>query len=357
MTTSAGDGLTCPVHPGEPAVAACVVCGRLVCVECRVIGPDGLTRCTEHATTPLGALDDEPAKPSAEPAADERPADHAANAPSADHPRGTAPEVDPATPEVNAAEAEPRPAPEPPADDRWSGPSMGRPSPGSTHSTGPSSSPPSGDHPVAVAAPHRPPESGPPPAVDEGPAPIPWEHPGVGPDALAFFRTTREALLGPTRYMGRIPWQRNDFYTPLLFALMAGIIGQVGLVGQSAFMPLPAPIALPGLPALPAWVALLLALPLSPVVLTLSLFVKAGLGHLLLRMAGQPPRPFEATFRVFAYAEVASLLLVVPMIGLYASRFYVIFLLLTGLRFAQGAGFAAALLAMLPTLVLQWVLV
>lgn len=314
MKAPAGDGLTCPVHPGTPATAACVDCGRLVCAACRRVGDDGLTRCLDRCGVAPGA--EQEVEPGAGP--------H----PGADPP----PEPTEQPPGEPTIKRPPDPRPERPVE---------RPV----------------ERAVAVPAPHRPPEAGPPPPVVEGPTPIPWEHPGVSKDAVAFVRTVREALLGPTRYMGRIPWLRGDLFNPLLFALMAGIIGQVGLVVQSVFMPLPAPITLPGLPALPAWVALLLALPLSPLIITASLYIKAGLGHLLLRMAGQPPRPFEATFRVFAYAEVASLLLVVPMLGLYASRFYVIFLLLTGLRFAQGAGFAAALLAMLPTLVLQWVLV
>jgi hypothetical protein len=111
-----------------------------------------------------------------------------------------------------------------------------------------------------------------------------------------------------------------------------------------------------GLAALPPGMALATA-PLLPLLVTVALFMKALAAHAMLRVAGSPPRPFEATFRVYAYAEVASLLLIVPWVGPYAARFYVIFLLLTGLRFAQGAGFSASLLAMAPTLLLMWVLV
>ncbi|MCB9527056.1 MAG: hypothetical protein H6703_03865 [Myxococcales bacterium] len=214
---------------------------------------------------------------------------------------------------------------------------------------------------AAPSPPDRPPQHAltapPEPAADAsehlGPTPIPWERPEGG-DIAAFFATAREALLGPTRYMGRVPWLRGELRTPLLFAVIAGVLGQLALIVQTAFFAPPA-VAV-GLAALPPGLALATA-PLLPLVVTFALFLKAGAAHAMLRVAGAPPRPFEATFRVYAYAEVASLLLVVPWIGPYAARFYVVFLLLTGLRFAQAAGFSASLLAMAPTLLLMWVLV
>jgi hypothetical protein len=191
------------------------------------------------------------------------------------------------------------------------------------------------------------------PSGPGGPTPIPWEHP-ENRDIVAFAQTVREALLGPSRYMGSIPWLRGDLRTPLLFAVLASVLGQLGLMLQTAFIPPLTPTG--GLAALPPGMALATA-PLLPLLVTVALFLKALAAHAMLRVAGSPPRPFEATFRVYAYAEVASLLLIVPWVGPYAARFYVIFLLLTGLRFAQGAGFSASLLAMAPTLLLMWVLV
>lgn len=210
--------------------------------------------------------------------------------------------------------------------------------------------------PLPMPEPERtadPPSAASPTPIPDGPTPIPWEHPERR-DIVAFAHTVREALLGPSRYMGSIPWLRGDLRTPLLFAVLASVLGQLGLMLQTAFIPPLTPAG--GLAALPPGMALATA-PLLPLLVTVALFLKALAAHAMLRVAGSPPRPFEATFRVYAYAEVASLLLIVPWVGPYAARFYVIFLLLTGLRFAQGAGFSASLLAMAPTLLLMWVLV
>ncbi|MCB9541838.1 MAG: B-box zinc finger protein [Myxococcales bacterium] len=182
---------------------------------------------------------------------------------------------------------------------------------------------------------------------------IPWERAGLG-DIAAFVLTAREALFGPTRYLFAVPWMRGELRTPLLFAIIAGVIGQLAVVAQTAFAGPTGPTV--GLTTLTPALALATA-PLLPLVVTVALFFKALAAHAMLRLAGPPRLPFEATFRVYAYAEVASLLLLVPYIGAYAARFFAIFLIITGLRLAQGAGFSASLLAMAPTLLLMWVLV
>lgn len=318
-------GLCCATHPEASAVAACVECGRLVCAGCRAVDVDGLSRCVECRAAAVG--------------------------------EGSAPlgEGDAAPRAVERASGPPR------AGSSSADPPSSPPRGGSSSADPPSRPPRAGSSPPRAGSPaDRPPLhalTAPPEPADAserlGPTPIPWERPEGG-DIAAFFATAREALLGPTRYMGRVPWLRGELRTPLLFAVIAGVLGQLGLIVQTAFFAPPA-VAV-GLAALPPGIALATA-PLLPLVVTAALFLKAGAAHAMLRVAGAPPRPFEATFRVYAYAEVASLLLVVPWIGPYAARFYVVFLLLTGLRFAQAAGFSASLLAMAPTLLLMWVLV
>ncbi|MCA9541276.1 MAG: hypothetical protein KC620_20385, partial [Myxococcales bacterium] len=231
-----------------------------------------------------------------------------------------------------AAEAPPTPADRA---DRASAPPEPRPSPATE------SAPP-------------PPEAPPQP---EGPAPIPWEHAGERNEAEAFVHTVREALLGPQRFMGRVPWIREDLRAPLLFAVLAGGLGHLGLVIQTMFLPAEAlsNMQLPALPGVSPVALLLLTMPFVPLLVTGLLFFESTAAHVLLRLIGAAPRPFEATFRVFAYAEVASLLLLVPIVGPYAQKFYVVFLLLTGLRLAQGAGLPASLIALVPVVLRQMV--
>jgi hypothetical protein len=97
---------------------------------------------------------------------------------------------------------------------------------------------------------------------------------------------------------------------------------------------------------------LLLSLCLMPLVLTLVLFVKSWIAHRLLRFLEAQARPFEATFRVFCYAEAAAILLIIPVAGPYAEKFFTVFLLLTGLRHAQGAGLWTSFVALAPVLLI-----
>ena len=91
------------------------------------------------------------------------------------------------------------------------------------------------------------------------------------------------------------------------FALLAGVIGRLGL------MMLVPVTGFPGAPVgaiQPASAAEALAnAAILPLRITALVFICAGLAHLMLKLAGDPPRPFEASFRVYAYAEVSSLLL------------------------------------------------
>lgn len=181
---------------------------------------------------------------------------------------------------------------------------------------------------------------------------VAWEAARTTSDALAFWRTTVEGLSSPNRYMARIPWVRGDLRNPMMYGLLAGCVGQLALILQLAAdaeaFQIPGVLlssgAITGL--------LLLSLCLMPLVLTLVLFVKSWIAHRLLRFLEAQARPFEATFRVFCYAEAAAILLIIPVAGPYAEKFFTVFLLLTGLRHAQGAGLWTSFVALAPVLLI-----
>ena len=187
---------------------------------------------------------------------------------------------------------------------------------------------------------------------------IPWEADGGLNDFQAFFATCIQAILSPTRFMERVNWVRNDLSAPFIFALLSGSIGQAVVTIQGALsssvMP-PPKIPIPGLTHMPLWALMMMALPILPLLLGFALVVKSWMAHFLLGFVGANPRPFSATFKVFAYAEAASMLLLIPVIGPYADKFLVVFLVLGGLRIAQGTGLGAGLLALLPVLAFQLV--
>lgn len=307
------DDPRCPAHPDAPAIAACVQCGRWVCAACRRVGDDGLGRCTECLPADEAALEDGlPETPENREVISDVPADAE---PSGEIPPAVHAPTAQATPERPAASR----APTAEAPDEPPRPNADVPS-------------------IQVVL----------------PSPVAWERGGRLGDLQAFVLTARQALLGPAQYMGRIPWMRRDLRTPLLFAVLAGVVGHLGLMLLTGLTGPPIGMGgATGLTDMTLGGSLALA-PLLPLMITVSIFVGSWLAHLMLRLAGDPPRPYEATFRIYAYAEVSSLLLLVPWIGLYAAQFAFIFLLLTGFRMAQGAGFSASLLAMAPSVVLTW---
>jgi len=182
-----------------------------------------------------------------------------------------------------------------------------------------------------------------------------WERAGRINDLGAFTHTALSALRSPLNFMNSVPWERGDLRTPLIFAILCGFIGFLAILLQLSFAP-PEQLQeiqeklLHGISPLQLILTSLLVLPL---VFSLWLFFQAGITHLMLRLIDAAKRPFEATFRIFAYAQAASLLLLLPAIGPYAQNFYMVFFLLGGMRAAHQTRFRDGLLALIPILLQQ----
>lgn len=185
----------------------------------------------------------------------------------------------------------------------------------------------------------------------------PWEGDATGGDISAFARTAALALGAPVRFPALQNWQRGDLIAPLMFALLCVGLGAAlsalsGIFGfgpgATVGFPEGMPPQLAALPELPLAVYELLFLPLLPLITVISLGIHAGLAHLLLRMVGATRGPFELTFRVICYAQVAHLVAWLPGVGPYAENFYLVFLMLGGIRGAHNAGVLPGLLALLP---------
>lgn len=221
---------------------------------------------------------------------------------------------------------------------------------------------------AAHAAPHNPDQAAAIEPVDEAalafvesvvqPAPvasgaIPWEEDALG-DVVALRRTLWEGLTRPVSYCARIPWITGELRRPLIFAILCATFGHLASVAQRVFSS--ATVVLPAYPGLttelevPRFVEGLLTAPLFPLSFTILLFASALLAHLLLDVAGAARRPFEATFRVIAYAHVGKVALVVPILGGSVQVCYLVFLVLTGLRAAHGAGLGISALSLLPVI-------
>lgn len=291
MTTPAAPGrpgITCGTHPERAAAAVCVDCGVPLCGDCRLIGHDGLSRCA--ACLEQTRL---PAPVAREPAGSTEDGSTAARASAEGEPPLVVPET--------ITDEGPRALPPP-------GPASGEEVEAATRL-------------VATLE------------------PIPWEQAERYSAPLAMWLTLLAILRSPLHAVVRIPWQRGDFVTPLVLAVAAGVAGHLGLLANAlVFGQLDAVLgprfAELGVPPL---AGALLALTTVPLGVTVRLFLAAGLSHLLLRAAGVTKRPFEATFRVYAYAGVTSLLAIVPALGAPLAMATALLVVLLGLRVAHRA--------------------
>jgi len=203
---------------------------------------------------------------------------------------------------------------------------------------------------------------------------IPWENPAIRNGFASFLSTVIDGITQPTRYVQSIDYSRIDFKTPLIFAIITGTIGKIsdafrlfsdpekinqiserlrtleqkgGEVGTSASQTI---ASLQDVDPLSVIVPML---PILPILVGIALFVKCFIAHSMLKLLNGANHGFSATFRVFAYTEVTALFLLFPMVGPYAYRFMSIFMLLTGLRVAQGIQLSTAMFALIPTILLQ----
>ena len=286
--------MNCVRHEERGALAACAECGDLVCAACRRLDPDGLTRCPDCTEA-----EEEP--PEASPELTAEPADALVTVESGAQLAVLGDE--PPTGEDAPAEA-------------------------------------AGDLDVVAVT---------------GQVPIAWEHPEAHGDLAAFRATVANAVLGPIQFMNRIPWVRGDLRTPLVFAILCGVVGYVGmvLVGTLVTPVIPLAPSLPGMGSLPSSVRWLIIMPLLPITLAGALLLQSAIAHALLAAVGATRRPFEATFRVFCYANAASLFMVIPVAGPHIGVMFTVLLVLSGMRAAHQTTFATGLLALTPMFLAQ----
>jgi hypothetical protein len=173
----------------------------------------------------------------------------------------------------------------------------------------------------------------------------PWERRRTIGVAAGLTETTQQVLTGPERFFHAMP-VTGGVTDPLLYGLIVSYVGLVATTVYnlvfnatfgSAFSGLEGrPELEPFLPFLTNSVSLLGNLIFGPVLIVVSLFVWAGILHLLLLLLGGGARGYEATFRVLAYASAANLVQIVPLCGSFIAPVYSMVLLVIGLAAAHG---------------------
>jgi hypothetical protein len=185
----------------------------------------------------------------------------------------------------------------------------------------------------------------------------PWETRGPGEFVAALVETTTAVLLGPSDFFRRMP-VTGGIGAPFGYAVVVGYLGLLAQGIYQALLRIGLGSALAGLgrdgevgqilALVQGGVGLVVQVILGPIIVTMVLFLAAGLYHVVLLLLGGARRDFEATFRVVAYGHAASALLLVPLCGSLVAFWWWLALLVIGFAEAHGIGrgkaFAAVLL-------------
>lgn len=169
-------------------------------------------------------------------------------------------------------------------------------------------------------------------AAGQGGGLPPWERRDRFGFLNGLYLTVKDVLVAPHRMFAGM---RADagLGQPLLFALVIGVCGAFvawmwTLTGSSLQFLLQD--RLDG--GVRAPVLSLAAFLASPIAVALTVFLKAGLIHLMLILLGGSRSAFEATFRVAAYAEASDILSLVPFCGSGLGFFWNLAILIAGLH-------------------------
>ena len=159
----------------------------------------------------------------------------------------------------------------------------------------------------------------------------PWERKERYGFLNALYLTIKDVLLAPGRFFHRMP-TAVGMTQPLQFAIVVGVIATFvawmwSLASSSVRVLFAENISdVIGDPVLSFFIFLF-----SPILVGLGVFLQAGLTHLMLMLLGGDKMGFEATFRVSAYGEAASVLLLVPVCGSFLAVIWSLVITIIGL--------------------------
>jgi hypothetical protein len=181
----------------------------------------------------------------------------------------------------------------------------------------------------------------------------------------ALVETTRQVLAAPGAFFRSMP-TTGGVGSPLLYAV---VVGWVGLAAASFYQAIfysvvgsrwaafgedrPEVAALLGM--VQGWAGFVAQLVFGGVGVVIGVFVAAGIVHVMLLLLGGARRDFEATFRVVAFSQATSLLLLVPFCGQIVgglSGIWTLVLYILGLAQAHEIGHGKAAAAVLLPLLL-----
>jgi len=192
----------------------------------------------------------------------------------------------------------------------------------------------------------------PPPDPPAGPAPIPWEQPGV--DIFrAFFQTIRLLLSSPRKAFERVP-VTSGIGRPFAFGLIVSLLAVWGDTFWQLVLGDWWKSMIPSEPdrfdfSTASQVAFGLAAPLWVPVLIL---ISAALQHLFLFLVGGAQGGFSATLRALSYSWAPHMFALVPVCGQFVGLVWGVVLSVIGLSVLHRISLGRAALAVFLPLVL-----
>ncbi len=184
----------------------------------------------------------------------------------------------------------------------------------------------------------------------------PWERRERFGFLNGLYLTVKDVLLAPGRFFHRMPSQVGIF-KPLMFAVVLGIIGTFiawlySLVSASLQMALLGDFS-HGQSSMVSFMLFLF----SPVLMAVGVFIQAGMIHGVLMLLGGSRLGFEATFRVSAYSEATTVILLLPVCGSWVAMIWSMVILIIGLYNIHETEPWKAVLAVLAPLLLCFMII
>lgn len=180
----------------------------------------------------------------------------------------------------------------------------------------------------------------------------PWERRDRFGFLNGLYLTTKDVLLSPQQFFHRMPSQVG-LAEPLYYAIILGVVAAFfgwmwSLAGSSLQMFVAEDIGEVVRGPIASFVFFLT----SPITVAILLFIKAGVIHLVLQVLGGNRLGFEATFRVAAYGEAASILALLPFCGSVVGVLWSLFVTIVGLYAIHDTDPWRAVVAVLAPLAL-----
>lgn len=187
--------------------------------------------------------------------------------------------------------------------------------------------------------------------MDEPTSSTPWEDMASLGFTTAFFRTIKQVFSIPDIFFRRMP-VNNGILNPLLFGIIAGYVGAlINFFWQYTFSGmLGGGLNFAGVSPVIIYAFIL------PIIIIIGLFIGSIIIHISVMMFGGK-RGFEATFRVFSFANSIQVVSVVPLLGAIFFLVYYPVLIVVGLKESHRITMGRAAFAVFVSIIIGVIII